>query len=46
MKWLDNLKYKLWWRGISGKDLVVLATLPPMMIALAIFMVYALFQSM
>jgi hypothetical protein len=46
MKWLDDLKYKLWWRGINIKDLAILATLPPMMIGLAIFMVYVLFESM
>jgi len=46
MKWLDDLKHKLWWRGIGIKDLAILATIPPIMIALAIFMVYVLFQSM
>jgi hypothetical protein len=46
MKWLDDLKYKLWWKGIGTKDLIILATIPPVMIGLAIFMVYVLFQSM
>jgi hypothetical protein len=41
MKWLKDLKYKLWWRGINGKDLAVLLLLPPSMIALVIFMLYS-----
>ena len=46
MKWLDDIRYKLWWRGIYAKDLAMLMTIPTSFIALIIFVVYTLIQGM
>jgi len=46
MKWLEDLKYKLWWRGISGKDIAILVILPSSIIGAVVFMLWALGQSL
>jgi hypothetical protein len=40
MKWLEKIKYKLWWRGITVKDLVIMVVLPPSIIAIMFFTLY------
>jgi hypothetical protein len=46
MKWLDDIKQKLWWRGITGKDLAMLVTVPTSFIAIVLFLLWGLAQSM
>jgi hypothetical protein len=46
MKWLEKIKYKLWWRGITGKDLAVLVLMPTSILAVVVFMLYAFGQTL
>jgi hypothetical protein len=46
MKWLDDIKQKLWWRGITGKDLAVLTLMPVSFVAIILFLIWGLAQGM
>jgi hypothetical protein len=44
MKWLEEIKYKLWWRGVTLKDLAILVLMPTSILAMVVFMLYAFGQ--
>jgi len=46
MKWLEKIKYKLWWRGVTIKDLAVLVLMPTSILAIVVFMLYAFGQTL
>jgi len=46
MKWIDDIKYKLWWRGIYTKDLLVVAVFTTTLVCAVAFFIYALVLSL